>query len=152
MPRYDHTLEDFYSMSLAAKPVLEAAFLNSTDEAQRKGLKLALLLVTVVREFAREIDGARARSEVDAIEKLGEQLVQACSPAPAHFRIGRLPTEVLVEPLVREAEEWLARRLPDAQPGRDGRYNFDFRTWSHLRYAIETAGLTMARYVARRRG
>lgn len=152
MPTFDHTLEDFYAMAQAAKPVLEAAAAASTDAAQRKGLSLALLLVVGVREFAREIDAARARNEGDLIEKLGHHLVKSCSPAPGHFRATRFRTEVRVLALVREAEEWLLRRAPDAQKTRYGEFSFEPDVWVELREEIEAAGLTIARpRMARRR-
>jgi hypothetical protein len=37
MPRYDLTLEDFYLMSMTARPALEAALASTTDEVQKKG-------------------------------------------------------------------------------------------------------------------
>jgi hypothetical protein len=152
MPRFDYTLDDFYAMAQAAKPVLEAAAATSTDEAQQRGLRLALLLVIGVREFARELDAARARNETGLIEKLSHQLVKSCSPAPGHFRATRFRTEVRVQPLVREAEEWLLKHAPDAQKSRYGEFTFEPNAWLELREEIEAAGLTVARPpVARRR-
>lgn len=152
MPRFQYTLEDFYAMSLAAKPTLEAALDAATDPVRRKGLELALRLVVEVPDYARAIHAARERRESELIEKLNEALVRACSPAQGDFRVYVFREEVRVRPLVEAADVWMHRRHPEARGTRSNEFVFARELWPDIRDQIESSGLTIARHpVARLR-
>lgn len=76
MPACDHSLEDFYAMSLAAKPELEFALAIATAPNHRNGLQLALQLVSGVCGYAAETHAATERNEIDLIEKLNKHLIE----------------------------------------------------------------------------
>jgi hypothetical protein len=100
-------------------------------------------------QFAREVDAARAAADFGLVDKLCDHLIKSCSPAPGHFRVTRLRTEVRVRPLVRQAEEWLQSRLSQMQQDlftRDpsGSYSFSPESWLNIRESIESEGMTIA--------
>lgn len=152
MPRFEHTLEDFYAMSLAAKPTLEAALAAATEPAHRKGLELAIRLVVGVRDYASEIHAARERRETESIEKLNEHLIRSCSPAPGDFRVHVFREEVRVRAYVEAADQWMESRYRTARRSNSSEFVFSRELWPDVRDQIEASGLKVARNpVARHR-
>jgi len=159
---YDYLLEDFYAMSLAAKPVLLEAAAAAQNPMEKHGLELALKLVMGVRGFAHEVDAARTRGHANLVDKLSVHLVRTCTPAPGHFRILRVSDSTFkVNPLVWQAREWLEQWWEQRTPAQTELFplpivharsrRFTRAQVEMLRRDSEVAGLTIAPEPIRRR-